>query len=95
MNLLDNIKTKPVPTIPSNVVMSAEKRAERRQRRRERRNALLRTLGLYLDDLLLLWGGMCFVAAAALKWGAAEALGVAGMSLVAYAVIVARAGRRR
>lgn len=94
MNLLDNIKTKPAPTIPSNVI-SAEKRAERKARRLERRNALLKTLGAYLDDMLLLGGGACFIAGAALKWGAAEALGVAGMSLVAYAVIVARAGRRR
>lgn len=94
MNLLDSIKTKPIPTILSNV-MSAEKRAERKRRRLERRNALLKTLGTYLDDLLLLGGGACFITGAALKWGAAEALGVAGMSLVAYAVIVARAGRRR
>lgn len=94
MNLLDSIKTKPVPTILTNV-MSAEKRAKRKLRRLERRVAILKTLGTYLDDLLLLGGGGCFIAGAALKWGAAEALGVAGMSLVAYAVIVARAGRRR
>lgn len=94
MNLLDSIKTKPVSTILSNVI-SAEKRAERKLRRQTRRNALLKTLGTYLDDLLLLGGGACFITGAALKWGAAEALGVAGMSLVAYAVIVARAGRRR
>lgn len=94
MNLLDSIKTKPVSTILTNV-MSAEKRAERKRRRMERQNALLKTLGIYLDDLLLIGGGACFIAGAALKWGAAEALGVAGMSLVAYAVIVARAGRRR
>lgn len=94
MTLLDSIKTKQVPTILTNV-MSAEKRAERKLRRQTRRNALLKTLGMYLDDLLLLGGGACFIAGAALKWGAAEALGVAGMSLVAYAVIVARAGRRR
>ena len=94
MNLLDSIKTKPFPTILTNV-MSAEKRAERKRRQLERRNALLKTLGTYLDDLLLLGGGGCFIAGAALKWGAAEALGVAGMSMVAYAVIVARAGRRR
>lgn len=94
MNLLDSIKTKPIPTILTNV-MSAEKRAERKLRRQTRRNALLKTLGIYLDDLLLIGGGACFIAGAALKWGAAEALGVAGMSLVAYAVIVARAGRRR
>lgn len=94
MNLLDSIKTKQVPTILTNV-MSAEKRAERKLRRQTRRNALLKTLGMYLDDLLLLGGGACFIAGAALKWGVAEALGVAGTSLVAYAVIVARAGRRR
>lgn len=91
---MDSIKTKPVPTILSNVI-SAEKRAERKLRRQTRRNALLKTLGMYLDDLLLLGGGACFITGAALKWGAAGALGVAGMSLVAYAVIVARAGRRR
>ena len=94
MNFLERIKTKPVPTILTNV-MSAEKRAERKRRRLERRNALLKTLGAYLDDFLLLSGSACFIAGAALKWGAAEALGVTGMSLVAYAVIVARAGRRR
>lgn len=94
MNFLEHIKTKPVPTILTNV-MSAEKRAERKLRRLERRAVILKTLGTYLDDLLLLGGGGCFIAGAALKWGAAEALGVAGVSLVAYAVIVARAGRRR
>lgn len=94
MNFLERIKTKPVPTILTNV-MSAEKRAERKLRRLERRAVILKTLGIYLDDLLLLGGGACFIAGAALKWGAAEALGVTGMILVAYAVIVALAGRRR
>ena len=49
-------------------------------------------LALYLDDLLMLAGCACFVSGAAIKWGAAEALGVCGVCLTVYAVIVARGG---
>lgn len=50
-----------------------------------------RALGLYLDDLLLLAGGACFVRAAWEAWGRTEALAVAGVCLVAYAMVIARA----
>ena len=50
-----------------------------------------RRLALYLDDLLLLAGSACFVRAAWEAWGRPAALAVAGVCLVAYAVMVARA----
>lgn len=56
-----------------------------------------RTLGLYLDDLLLLAGGACFVLAALDLGGRPAALATAGACLTAYAVVVARSrggGRR-
>lgn len=64
------------------------------ERRTERRKKALALLGLYLDDLLLISGGVCFTAAAALRWGTAEALAVCGGCLVAFSVLIARAGRR-
>lgn len=63
-------------------------------RRAERRKKMLALLGLYLDDLLLVSGGVCFTVAAALRWGAAEALAVCGGCLVAFSVLIAKAGRR-
>ena len=55
------------------------------------------TLALYLDDLLLLAGGGCFVRAAWEAWGRPAALAVAGVCLVAYALVIARSrgGRSR
>ena len=56
-----------------------------------------RTLGLYLDDLLLLAGGVCFVQAAIDLGGRPAALVTAGVCLTVYAVVVARSrggGRR-
>ena len=47
-------------------------------------------LALYLDDLLLLAGGGCFVRAAWEAWGQPAALAVAGVCLAAYAVVIAR-----
>lgn len=55
-------------------------------------SALL-TMGKYLDDLLLICGGICFVAAADRLIGGAWALVVAGVCLVAYAVVIARSRR--
>lgn len=49
-----------------------------------------RALALYLDDLLLLAGGVCFVRAALDVGGRPAALAVAGVCLTAYAVLVAR-----
>ncbi len=49
-----------------------------------------RTLGLYLDDLLLLAGGVCFVRAAIDLGGRPAALVTAGICLTVYAVVVAR-----
>lgn len=50
-----------------------------------------RGLALYLDDLLLLAAGACFVLAALENWGRPAALMVAGVCLVTYAIVVARA----
>lgn len=54
----------------------------------------LSLLGLYLDDLLMVCGGACFTAAAALRWGPVGGLASAGGCLVLFSVLVARAGRR-
>ena len=51
----------------------------------------VKTLILYLDDLLLLSAGACFVAAAAEQYGRSAALTVAGVCLSVYAIILARA----
>ena len=60
---------------------------------RRRCAALGRTLALYLDDLLLLGGGVCFVCAAYERMGRPAALAVAGVCLVAYALVIARSRR--
>ena len=57
---------------------------------RKRLKQLGRVLVLYLDDLLLVAGGCCFVRAALDAWGRPAALAVAGVCLVAYAVVIAR-----
>lgn len=51
---------------------------------------LLLQLGLYLDDLLMVAAGVCFVASAALTFGLGAALATAGCCLTAYSVVVAR-----
>lgn len=51
-------------------------------------------LGLYLEDLLLVAGGICLTAAAALRWGVSAGLAVAGVCLIVLSVLVARSGRR-
>ena len=51
---------------------------------------LLALLGLYLDDLLMVAAGMCFVASAALTFGLGAALATAGACLLAYSIVVAR-----
>lgn len=59
--------------------------------------AVVNVLGLYLDDLFLLAGGMCFVRAALDLGGRPAALITAGVCLTAYAFMVARSrgGDRR
>lgn len=52
-----------------------------------------RWLGAYLDDLLLLASGGCFVSAANGLLGGEWAKVMAGVVLLLYAVIVARARR--
>lgn len=52
-----------------------------------------RITALYLDDLLLLAGGGCFVQAALDVGGRPAALAVAGVCLTVYAMVVARARR--
>ena len=54
---------------------------------------LSRQQRMYLDDLLLLAGGACFVRAAWELGGRPAALLVAGGCLVAYAVVIAKARR--
>ena len=60
---------------------------------REKLGRMGRALALYLDDLLLLAGGGCFVRAALDLGGRPAALAVAGVCLIAYAVVVARSRR--
>ena len=50
-------------------------------------------LGTYLDDLLLLAGGICFVLATLELLGRPWALVTAGVCLTVYAVVVARSRR--
>ena len=57
---------------------------------KKRLKQLGRVLALYLDDLLLVAGGCCFVRAAWEAWGRPAALAAAGVCLVAYAVVIAR-----
>ena len=64
------------------------------EKRAERRRKALAVLGLYLDDLLLVSGGVCLVASVELGWGAAAGLATTGGCLVLFSVLVARAGRR-
>lgn len=52
-----------------------------------------KALVLYLEDLLLLAAGICFVFAAAERGGRPAALAVAGTWLAIYAVVIARAKR--
>lgn len=52
---------------------------------------LLPLLGLYLDDLLFVAAGICFTVAAALAFGCSAAFAVAGLCLLGYGVVVARA----
>lgn len=50
-------------------------------------------IGLYLDDLLFLAAGVCFVRAAGRQWGETAALAVTGVCCLAYAVVIARSRR--
>lgn len=88
MNLIDNIKTTPVPTHSDRELLWKSWR----KRRKKLCQLFQKIMAIYLDDLLMLAGCACFVGGAALKWGAAEALGVCGVCLTACAVIVARGG---
>lgn len=64
---------------------------EKKQKRRDQREKAARFLGLYLDDLLLIAAGFCFISSAAVRFGCAAALATAGVCFAAYAVTVARA----
>lgn len=57
------------------------------------REKVLRLVAVYLDDLLMVGAGVCFVSAAALMGGPAAALAVAGVWLAVCALTVARAKR--
>lgn len=52
---------------------------------------LLPLLGLYLDDLLMVAAGICFTASAAVTFGCGAALAVAGLCLLGYSFVVAKA----
>lgn len=59
--------------------------------------SIIRYLGLYLDDLLLIGAGVCLVIAAREAFGRPAAFAAAGVCLAAYALVIARArggGRR-
>ena len=66
---------------------------QKRQGFRALAGRLLRGLAIYLDDLCLLAGGVCFTVAAQDLGGRPAALLVAGVCLTAYAVVVARSRR--
>ena len=51
---------------------------------------VVRGLAMYLDDMLLLAGGVCFVKAALDLGGRPAGLAVAGACLTAYAIVVAK-----
>lgn len=87
MSILESIKTTPVPTTDKESGFSLL-----RERLQKLHKLFLKIMAIYLDDLLLVAGCVCFVSGAAIKWGTAEALGVCGVCLVTYAVIVARGG---
>ena len=53
----------------------------------------LQWLATYIDDLLMLGAGVCFVAAAAEQFGRPAALAAAGCCMAIYAVVIARAKR--
>ena len=54
---------------------------------------VVRTLVLYMDDLLLIGAGTCFILGAQEAFGKAAALAVSGVWLSLYAVVIARARR--
>lgn len=87
MSISESIKTTPVPTTRQESAFP-----QLRERLKKLSRLFRDMLALYLDDLLMLAGCACFVSGAAIKWGAAEALGVCGVCLTVYAVIVARGG---
>ena len=51
---------------------------------------VLQVLVLYLDDLLLIGGGCCFVRAAWEAFGRPAGLAVAGICLCCFALVIAR-----
>lgn len=63
-----------------------------RTRPKLRRGAEL--AAIYFDDLLMLGAGVCFVTAAAQFGGRPWAVLTAGVCLLGYAIVVARAGKR-
>ena len=93
-----SIETRDI-SMPMPADSHAVERQERREQRKERNRAMGKraaaVLGVYLDDILAVCGGVCFVAAAAVAFGCAAALATAGVCLTACSVTVARAARRR
>lgn len=69
-------------------------REDREERVKAFWHRFLPMLGLYLDDLLMVSAGVCFTASAAIAFGLAVALAVAGACLLAYSLVVARSRER-
>ncbi len=88
MNIFESAK-------PVSVSAYEEQVQQRKEKRAGRWKKFLVFLALYLDDLLLVAGGICFVVAAGLCGGAPAALGTAGAFLVIYAILVARSGVKK
>ncbi len=51
-------------------------------------------LGRYLEDILMVAGSACLIAAAGLRWGVPAGLAAAGAILIVLSILVARSGRR-
>ena len=70
-----------------------EKTTEKERRKAARREKARKWIATYIEDLFLLCGGVCFVTAAGIRFGAAGGFAAAGACLTAYAVVIARAKR--
>lgn len=73
--------------------MNERKKCPIRTQARKMLAALLQVLVLYLDDLLLIGGGCCFVTAAWECAGRPAGLAVAGACLCIGALVIARSRR--
>lgn len=70
--------------------MDHEKRCPIWAQIKEKLARLLRVLVLYMDDLLLIGGGCCFVRAAWEALGRPAGMAVAGVCLCTFALVIAK-----